>query len=185
MDINNRMSDVGEMRDEEDLMLMKEMDRMLQYEKAIQKTVEWKSENEKKIARNEDDKKMRIKVAGEMRREWILKNTERGKVREMQAILKGIIAAGVDVSCVNFSMRDMRNEIVRVERLIKVKEMRSEWEMRVKLETERKEMREKRESVKKLRDCRQIVWECVHAGMSESEKQKRMSMMREKKKSGK
>ena len=98
----------------------------------------------------------------------------------MQAILKGIIAAGVDVSCVNFSMRDMRNEIVGVERLIKVKEMRSEWEMRVKLETERKEMREKRESVKKLRDCRQIVWECVHTGMSESEKQKRMSMMREK-----
>ena len=69
LDKNNRMSDVGEMRDEEDLMLMKEMDRMLQYEKAIQKTVEWKSENEKKIARNEDERKMRIKVVGEMRRE--------------------------------------------------------------------------------------------------------------------
>ena len=102
-------------------------------------------------------KRNRLQQAGEVRRDWIIKNNERGKVRRMQAILQGIISVGVDASRVNFDMRGMKNEIDRIERLLKVREMQNEWEMRMILEAERKELRDRKENAKKWRDCREIV----------------------------
>ena len=81
-----------------------------------------------------------------MRRKWIIKHNEGEKIREMQAILNGIISAGVKASCVNFDMRGMRDEINRVERTSKVREMRREWDIRMKLEEQRTLLKEKRMS---------------------------------------
>ena len=97
------------------------------------------------------EKRLRLKKHGELRREWIIKNNEKGKVQEMQAILKGLILAGVDASDVNFDMRGMRNEIARVERVMKVKEIKREWDVRMRLECERRLVREKREKACTLR----------------------------------
>ena len=134
------------------------------------------TERKKKV---ENEQRLRMRKAGEVRREWIMKNNENEKIREMQAILKGLISAGVDASDVNFDMRGMRKEINRVERIMRVREIKREWNVRMKLEAERKLVREKKEKAIVWRGCREIVWEIIDKSMSKSEKSERMSVRNE------
>ena len=64
-------------------------------------------------------------------------------VRYLQAILKEIIGAGVNLSVRNFDMSEIKYEVLRVEIIGKVKQMRYEWQMRMRLDQERKEEKEK------------------------------------------
>ena len=72
------------MRDEDDLILLEEMDRMLKCEKARQKTSECNKLREEKSEKCENEKRVMLKVTGEKRRTWIMNNNERDKVRVMQ-----------------------------------------------------------------------------------------------------
>ena len=81
----------------------------------------------RKNERGENERGMRLKMAGEKRREWILNNNQKYKVSVMQSILKSLIAAGVDASSEKSDMREMKSEVMRIERFRKVREMRREW----------------------------------------------------------
>ena len=66
-----------------------------------------------------------------------------------------------------------------VTRIEKVKEMRKEWDDRMRVESERKVERERMEKLYGLRRCKQMVWECVERCMDLSEmKQTRLEKSR-------
>ena len=134
----------GEMTVEDDLMLVGEMDKMLRNMRAEVKEGEWAVRKEERKGITENERRVRMKRAGEKRREWIIQNDSNDKIRMMQAIMNVIVKAGVETSLKNYDMREIKHEIERVGRLEKVRMMQLEWEMRMRLEKERKVERENR-----------------------------------------
>ena len=61
-----------------------------------------------------------------MRREWIVRCENNEKIRLIQSILNGLVKAGIEKCVGSFDLSDMRDEIVRVGRLEKVRTMRLE-----------------------------------------------------------
>ena len=161
------------MTDEDDTMLRNEMTRMLRMVKAKFKEGEWTVRREERKEGMENEKKMRKKKAREKRKEWIIQNNNDEKLRMMQAILSNLIKAGVEESVENFDMREMKFEIERIRRLEKVRMMQIEWNIRMRIEEERRIDRETKEKTKKKRECEQIVWKCIENAMRLSDKGER------------
>ena len=143
--------------DENDEMLILEFDKRMRLLKVDKKRRELSEKNSKKVEEN----RMSLKNAGNKKREWIIENENTEKIRMVQAIMDGLVKAGVSASVENFNMKEMRNEIVRVGRIEKATTMRMEWEKRMRLEGERKLEREMR--FKKIRriECEKIGYELL------------------------
>ena len=74
-------------------------------------------------------------------------------MRDVQALLRGLVEAGVKASVSNFDMSDIKYEVRRIERIEKIRELKFEWGARMKLEEERRVEIEKCEKIYRLRGC--------------------------------
>ena len=148
---------------ENEVLLLYEADKMLRLEKIRNNKRELKELNEK-------ERKLRLKTQGEKKRQWILKQEEKSKLRLVQSLMRGIIGAEVDMSVKNFDMSKIKSEVYRIERIEKVREIKREWEVRMRLESVRKSEKERVEKVYRQRRCEQMVWECIEMSMICSER---------------
>ena len=75
-------------------MLILELDKRMRLLKVDKKRRELSEKNSKKVEEN----RMSLKNAGNKNREWIIENENTEKIRMVQAIIDGLVKAGVSAS---------------------------------------------------------------------------------------
>ena len=80
-----------ELSDEDEKLIVGEYEKVMRQMRAEIKQREWGIKNEERRL----EKKMSMKCVGEKKRDWILRNENTEKIRLVQAIMDGLVKAGI------------------------------------------------------------------------------------------